>query len=302
MELQIMTSMEPGVLPEIQWNNEELKTEIAAKAKEYASIAYTDEQETEMRKDRAGLNKLATAFEDERKQVKKFYMAPYEKFDAQVKEVLEPVRNAIKTIDAGLSEIDRKYRVDKVNKMRVFYDRYVEDLRGIVPFERTVREELYKKSITDKKLEQSYITLFKRVREELEALDELPERFRDKALMKYAETLSLTEAMREGKRLEELEKVLEERKKRQEEEKAAMEAAAREAERKAEAARTEAATQAPAQAPAQDQKEEASATPVKEQQKEPIMSLAFRAYGTRKQLMRLRQYMIENGIKFGKVE
>ena len=29
MELQIMTSMEPGVLPEIQWNNKELKAEIA---------------------------------------------------------------------------------------------------------------------------------------------------------------------------------------------------------------------------------------------------------------------------------
>lgn len=28
MELQIMTSMDPGVLPEIQWNNEELKAEI----------------------------------------------------------------------------------------------------------------------------------------------------------------------------------------------------------------------------------------------------------------------------------
>lgn len=298
MELQIMTPMEPGVLPEIQWNNEELKEQVSVKAREYASIAYTDEQETEMRKDRAALNKLVNAFEDERKQVKKFYMGPYEKFDAQVKEVLDPVRNAIKTIDTGLAEIDRKYRVDKVNKMRVYYDQYVENLRGIVPFEKTVREELYKKSITDKKLEQSYITLFKRVREELAALDELPERFRDKALMKYAEALSLTEAMREGKRLEELEKVLEERKRRQEEEKAAREAAAQEAERKAAAARAEAA----AQAPAQPQKEEAPVTSVQEQQENPIMSLAFRAYGTREQLMGLRQYMIDNGIKFGKVE
>ena len=53
MELRITTKMEPGTLPEIQWNSSELKEEIQKKAQEYASIAYTDSQTAEMRKDRA---------------------------------------------------------------------------------------------------------------------------------------------------------------------------------------------------------------------------------------------------------
>lgn len=287
MELRITTQMDPGVLPEIQWNHEDLKKEIAAKAAEYKAIAYTDEQETEMRKDRATLNKLVTAFEDQRKQVKKFYQAPYNKFEAQVKEVLQPVREAINTIDAGLSEIDRDYRVKKTNKMRELYEASVGDLKGILPFEKTIREEWYKKSITDKKLAQGYTDLFGRIRSDLESLEELPERFRDKAMLRYMETYSLSDALREGKRLEEVERAMEDRRKKQEEE------AARKAEIKKEEKKAE--TSESYTAPQETIEQNAST-------EEPVMRLDFRVWGTREQLMALRQYMIDNHLKFGKVE
>ena len=70
MELNITTQMDPGMLPEIVWNNEDLKREVASKAADYQNLAYTDEQAADMKKDRAALNKLVAAFEDQRKQVK----------------------------------------------------------------------------------------------------------------------------------------------------------------------------------------------------------------------------------------
>ena len=289
MELQIMTSMEPGVLPEIQWNNKELKAEIASKAKEYASIAYTDGQETEMRKDRATLNKLVTAFENQRKEVKAFYQAPYQNFETQVKEVLGPVRDAIKVIDDGLAEIERQYRVDKTNKMREIYEAKVGDLRAILPFEKTIKENWYKKAIKDKNLEQGYIDLFKRTRSDMDALDALPDRFRDKAVMKYMENYSLSEALTEGKRLEMLEAALEERRKKAEE---------------AKAAQIKQQEEVPAAHGEKTAKVAVSAQVIALVQKEaaPVVSLDFRVYGTKEQLMKLRQYMIDNQIKFGKVE
>lgn len=289
MELQIMTSMEPGILPEIQWNNEELKAEIAAKAKEYTSIAYTDDQETEMRKDRATLNKLVTAFENQRKEVKAFYQAPYQKFETQVKEVLGPVRDAIKVIDDGLAEIERQYRVDKTNKMREIYEAKVGDLRAILPFEKTIKENWYKKAIKDKNLEQGYIDLFKRTRSDMDALDALPDRFRDKAVMKYMENYSLSEALTEGKRLEILEAALEERRKKAEE---------------AKAAQIKQQEEVPVPTVEKPAKVAVSAQGIAPVQKEaaPVVSLDFRVYGTKEQLMKLRQYMIDNQIKFGKVE
>ena len=138
MELRITTQMDPGVLPEVQWNNEELKKEIVEKAEEYKNIAYTAEQSAEMKKDRAKLNALVNAFEDQRKQVKKFYSEPYSKFEAQVKEVLAPAREAIALIDKGLTEIEKKYREDKKAKMLEFYSKHVGDLKSLVSFERTV--------------------------------------------------------------------------------------------------------------------------------------------------------------------
>ena len=289
MELQIMTSMEPGVLPEIQWNNKELKAEIASKAKEYASIAYTDGQETEMRKDRATLNKLVTAFENQRKELKAFYQAPYQKFETQVKEVLGPVRDAIKVIDDGLAEIERQYRVDKTNKMREIYEAKVGDLRAILPFEKTIKENWYKKAIKDKNLEQGYIDLFKRTRSDMDALDALPDRFRDKAVMKYMENYSLSEALTEGKRLEMLEAALEERRKKAEE---------------AKAAQIKQQEEVPGPTVEKTAKVAVSAQVIALVQKEaaPVVSLDFRVYGTKEQLMKLKQYMIDNQIKFGKVE
>lgn len=292
MELKIMTQMDTGALPEIQWNHEELKQEIAAKTAEYKTIAYTDAQETEMRKDRATLNKLVPAFEDQRKQVKKFYQAPYDKFEVQVKEVLNPVREAIGAIDDGLAEIDRNYRVEKTNKMRGLYEVYVGDLRAAVPFDKTIKEEWYRKSITDKKLEQGYIDLFKRIRWDLQSLDELPERFRDKAVMEYMKNFRLSDALREGKRLEELEKSMEERRKKLEAEQAA---------RKEEKARTaEKTAEDPAQAVIQGSPGKGPEQAVSLEA--PILHLDFRVWGTREQLMELRQYMIDNHLKFGKVE
>ena len=290
MELRIATQMDPGVLPEIQWNHEDLKKEIAAKAAEYKAIAYTDDQEADMRKDRAALNKLVTAFEDQRKQIKKFYQAPYDKFEAQVKEVLQPVRETIKTIDAGLSEIERDYRVKKTNKMRELYEASVGDLKRILPFEKTIREEWYKKSITDKKLAQGYTDLFARIRSDLESLEELPERFRDKAMLRYMEAYSLSDALREGKRLEEVERAMEDRRRKQ-----AEEVAARETEAKEKRQEHQKAYIAPQEASAENSKQTASA-------KESVTHLDFRVWGTREQLMALRQYMIDNHLKFGKVE
>lgn len=113
MELRIVVPPEAGKLPEILWNHEEIKMAVAAKAQEYKTIAYTADQTADMKKDRAELNKLVNAFEDERKRVKKIYQEPYNRFEQQVKEVLAPEREAIALIDGQLNDIEKRYRDEK---------------------------------------------------------------------------------------------------------------------------------------------------------------------------------------------
>lgn len=289
LELKIITPMEPGTLPEIQWNHEEAKAYTLQKAQEYQSIAYTDADKSAMKADRAQINKFVSAMEDERKRVKAFYNEPYEKFNAQVKEVLQPMRYTIQLIDQGLDEIEQKYREEKTELCRKYYDRHIGDLRELLPFERTIREEYYKRAFKENKLEQAYMDFFGRIREELKALEELPERFRDKAVLEYMKSFSLSDAIREGKRLEEMEKVMEERRLAQ--------AREEEARKAAQALQAKNVPDAPAE-PSEPEKQEAP----EEEQPEPVLFLDFRVWGTREQLMRLRQYLIDNGLKFGKVE
>lgn len=284
LELKIITPMEPGALPEIQWNIEEAKAYTLKKAKEYQSIAYTDADAAAMKKDRAQINKFITAVDNERKRAKAFYNEPYEKFNAQVKEVLQPMRDTIQIIDQGLDEIEQKYRDGKTDLCRKYYDRHIGDLKGLLPFERTIREEYYKRAFTPGKLEQAYMDFFGRIREDLKALDDLPERFRDKAALEYMKSFSLSDALREGKRLEEMEKAMEERRQAQEKERA-----------------SQSVQETSAEVSKPDKQEETAKEAV-HQAAEQVLHLDFRVWGTRGQLMNLRKYMVENGLKFGKVE
>lgn len=289
LELRIITPMEPGTLPEIQWNHEEAKAYTLQKAQEYQSIAYTDADKSAMKADRAQINKFVSAMEDERKRVKAFYNEPYEKFNTQVKEVLQPMRDTMRLIDQGLDEIEQKYREEKTELCRKYYDRHIGDLRDLLPFERTIREEYYKRAFKENKLEQAYMDFFGRIREELKALEELPERFRDKAVLEYMKSFNLSDAIREGKRLEEMEKVMEERRLAQAREKEERQAA--------QALQAESVPAAPAEAPEPETQE-----PPAEDNPDPVLYLDFRVWGTREQLMRLRQYLVDNGLKFGKAE
>ena len=71
MELKIYNPQEEGFLKEIDWNYEELKTEIQGKANDYMNLVYTADQVKDAKKDRANLNKFVEALESKRKEIKK---------------------------------------------------------------------------------------------------------------------------------------------------------------------------------------------------------------------------------------
>lgn len=294
MELMIYSPGENETLPEIKWNFEEIKKYAAEKAAWYQNIAYTDADVSDMKKDRADINKFINALEGARKIKKKEYLAPYEVFESQVKEALLPLRKVTDLIGEKLDEVERQYRACRKSAMEVFYWKYVGDLHTLVPFKKTVKEEYYKRAFSDKKLEQAYEDFFGRIREEMQALDELPERFRDKALLKYAESFSLSDALKEGRRLEELEKLLEDRRKKQEAEENQRKAAAQKA-----AAQTK---EIPEGAPVVSVKTQEAEAPLESPAPEPVLHMDFRVYGTREQIMSVRRFLIDNHIKFGKVE
>lgn len=289
MELKILSPQEGGFVKEIRWNNEELKAEIAEKMQEYKSLAFTEETIKEAKTDRAKLNKLRTAFEDERKRIKKLCMAPYDEFERQVKELIALIDEPIQLIDSQIKEVEQKRREEKRQK--------IEELFACIGFQTFVTldkiwdDKWLNASVTLGKIEEQMKSRMYQIGNDVLTIQNLPE-FSFEAMEVYKKTLDLTMAIREGQRLSEIQKrnaAYEEEQRRK----------AAEAQNRTQAIRAETP---PAQLEKGRAEELERAAQQEDRQEAQVFKMDFRVWGTKDQLMGLRQYLIDNKIKFGKVE
>nr|DAT27020.1 MAG TPA: Protein of unknown function (DUF1351) [Bacteriophage sp.] len=287
MELKILSPKEEGFPQEIRWNNEELKAEIAEKMQEYKTLAFTEETIKEAKADRAKLNKLRTAFEDERKRIKKMCMAPYDSFEVQVKELLSLIDEPIRLIDGQIKEVEQRKRDDKRREVeRIFKE------AGFQPFvtlEQVWDEKWLNATVPISRIEEQMKSRIYQIGNDVLTIRELPE-FSFEAMEVYKKTLDLTQAIKEGQRLSDIQKrkaAYEAEQRRKQEEEAAKIAAAQQA------CPVEQTTSAQASPEAKQETVDVSMT----QQ----YVLDFRVWGTKEQIMGLRKYLVDNNIRFGKV-
>ena len=284
MELKIISPQEDGFIKEIRWNNEELKAEISEKMQEYKSLVFTAETIQDAKKDRAKLNKLRNAFEDERKKVKNRCMKPYEKFERQVEELTALIDEPIQLIDSQIKEVEENRKAQKRKEIEELFSGI--GFQTFVTLEKIWDGKWLNVSVPMSRIEEQMKTRMYQIGNDVMTIKNLPE-FSFEALEIYKKSLDLTMAIQEGQRLSEIQK----RKEAYEEEqrrKAAEEAAKLQ--------RASSPKKSAVVKKKQDMKKP-------EEMAEPkIMKLDFRVWGTEEQIMGLRQYLIDNKIKFGKVE
>ena len=285
MELKIMSPQENGYIKEIQWNYEELKKDILEKMQEYKTLVFTEETIKDGKLDRANLNKLKTAFDDERKRIKKLCMEPYDKFEKQVKELIALIDEPIRLIDSQIKEVEEQKRIQK--------RRDIEELFRTIGFQKFVTldkifdDKWLNASVSLSKIEESMKSTMYRIGNEIATINNLPE-FSFEAREVYVKTLDIAQAIKEGQRLAEIQK----RKNAYEEEqqKKVVEE---------EAANAEIQELQTVQPPVH---EEAKIQTDPAEQRESLIQMDFRVWCTKDQLLSLRQYLVNNKIKFGKVE
>lgn len=80
--------MEQVAIPEkIAFNYEELKQELLDKVTMYETLVYTEEQIKSAKTDRANLNRMKKALNEERIKREKEYMQPFHAFKIQINEI-----------------------------------------------------------------------------------------------------------------------------------------------------------------------------------------------------------------------
>ena len=291
LELKIFSPQENGFVPEIKWNNEELKAAIAEKMEEYKGLVFTEETISEEKKDRANLNKLRGAIDDERKRVKKLCMEPCNRFEKEVKEVLALVDEQINAIDVQIKEVEQIRKEEKRKAVQELFESI--GFQKFVTLEMIWDEKWLNASVALSKVENQMKETMYRIGEEVGTISRLPE-FSFEAMEVYKKTLDLTQAIKKGQELADIQKRKEEalaRQKAEEERRKAEEAdTGKESENPEEAADTH---DAPKKAEENDYTRVVS---------EPVMRIDFRVWGTKEQILALRDYMKQNNLKFGKVE
>ena len=294
MELKIYNPQDNGFLQKIDWNFEDLKTEITASAQEYETSVYTDNTIKAAKADRAKLNKFVDALNGKRTEIRKALLKPDEQFGQEIKELTGIVQKAIDNIDTQVKGYENRQREEKTAKVQEFYEENIHDLSSILPFERVFKPEYANASTTMKSIKEDILALIQKVDEGLAIINEVDSKFAGDMKEVFLRTYDIGAAMAERNRLE----AAEEKRKAYEEEQARKKAE-REAAIQAQASKVINAGKAPVTSPPPAQVQHvAQPTPVEETVADPVHVLDFRVHATKTQLDKLKDFLKVNNIRF----
>ena len=202
MELKIYNpSEENGFLKAIEWNYDELKAELSQKLEQYKGLVYTEDQIKEAKADRAKLNALATAIDDERKRIKKQCLQPYEQFEAQIKDLLAVIKEPVALIDSQIKGYEEEKKQKKLEEVKALFEKLKDaagEELGFVGFEQIFEDKFLNASLSLKMVETVINNKFNAIKHDINTIAELKD-YTFEATEVYKETLNLNTALEKAK-------------------------------------------------------------------------------------------------------
>ncbi len=120
-ELSLISRQEPGIIS--LENFDQLKQILAQQLEVYSSIVYTEDSLKAAKKDKSQLNKLKKSLDERRKEIKKYYMQPYEIVEGQIKELIALIDEPLALIGGFISQEEEQAKKAKRSDIRIFYER-----------------------------------------------------------------------------------------------------------------------------------------------------------------------------------
>lgn len=201
---QMELRMEEYQLPDkISFNFEELKQELTEKVSHYETLVYTDDQIKEAKEDRANLNKLKKALNDERIRREKEYMVPFNAFKEQVSEIIKIIDKPVAVIDKQVKAYEDKQKQDKMAQIKALWAE--QDVPEGLTLEEVFQDKFLNASCSMKTIGQYMTDAIDRFNRDMATLANLPE-FGFEAQQVYISTLDLNKALAEGQRMAQIQK------------------------------------------------------------------------------------------------
>lgn len=197
MEFIMQTDMQKAIPAVIDFNFEELKEEISNRLAYYNTLIVTEDSIKDAKTDRANLNKLRSAIDTRRKEIKKQYLKPLDEFEGKVKELLALIDQPIGAIDGQLATFEDTRKEGKRKEIEAAYATIVTDeLADIIPLDRIFDQRWLNATMDMKKVEEAMKALVKRTRAELLVVESVEPENAAAVRLKYKETLDFDAALK----------------------------------------------------------------------------------------------------------
>lgn len=201
MELRI----EPYASPEIiSFNYEELKREVEAKTANYETLVYTEDQMKAAKADRAALNRLKKALNDERIRREKEYLQPFAVFKAQIAEIIGIIDRGVANSDRQIKEFEERQREEKAKQIAAYWTSIAEaeKIPEGITLESIFSAKWLNASVKMAAIESEISEKLAQIKKDLAVLRALPA-YAFEAEERYKHTLDLASAVSEAHRLQE---------------------------------------------------------------------------------------------------
>lgn len=216
MEFKILNPHDDsGFLQTIEFNFEEIKTELTERLEKYQNLVFTEETVKEAKDTKAGLNKFREAIETRRKEIKKLCLKPYEDFEIKVKELTKLIDEPIGAIDTQLKTFEESRIAKKLEEIKESYNGIFDGYTEIVPLDKIFIDQWKNATYKMNKIRVELQTMFDQITGELKTLDEmkLPKEIELQVKNVYLQSFNFGLAIQEKNRLEELQQRIEEHEK-----------------------------------------------------------------------------------------
>lgn len=196
------------VLPQAPaFNYEDLKAELEQKCKEYENLVYTEDQIKIAKEDKARLNKLKAALNNERIQRQKEWNAPFAEFKSKVDDLISIIDKPVAMIDKQVKEYDKQQEDAKRDKIRELWDS-LEGRPDWLKLDDCFSNGWLLKSCSMAKVKACMEEIITTSNRDVATLEQLPE-YSFEAVAAYKKNRKLDEAIAEATKLTNLRKMKE---------------------------------------------------------------------------------------------
>lgn len=197
MEFKLATDLQKELPAEIDFNFLEIRDKLQERLEHYKNLAVTEDTIKEGKEDRARLNKLRTAIDTRRKEIKKQYMVPFNNFEAKTKELIALVDEPISAIDDQLKVFESKRKEEKMTEIEDLYESMVEpELDGIIPLKSILNPSWLNATTSIKKVSEELDAIVKRTKADLMLLDTVEPNYAAAVRDTYLRTRDIEAAMK----------------------------------------------------------------------------------------------------------